>query len=71
MNKANSQEEQTPAQRITYHIEQLADWRGPMLARLRKLIHAAAPDIIEEWSRPGPVPVQPHGAGLLLNNQRP
>ncbi len=39
----------TPSQRITQQIAELADWRGKMLARLRKLILEAAPDITEEW----------------------
>jgi hypothetical protein len=34
---------------ITRRIEELADWRGAMLARVRELIHAADPDIEEEW----------------------
>jgi hypothetical protein len=38
-----------PSQLITNQIAGLADWRGPMLARLRELIHEAAPDITEEW----------------------
>lgn len=39
----------TPAQRITNQIAELADWRGPCLARLRALIHEAAPGVTEEW----------------------
>lgn len=38
-----------PSQLITNQIAELADWRGKMLARLRKLIHEADPDITEEW----------------------
>ena len=38
-----------PAQLITNQIAELADWRGQLLARLRELIHEAAPDITEEW----------------------
>ena len=34
---------------IDAKIEQLADWRGETLARLRQLIHAADPAIVEEW----------------------
>ena len=34
---------------ITRRIEDLDDWRGGMLARVRKLIHEADPDIREEW----------------------
>lgn len=39
----------TPAQLITNQIAALPDWRGKMLARLRKLILEAAPGITEEW----------------------
>jgi len=49
MKKANSKDDMTPSQRITDQIAELADWRGEMLARLRKLILEAAPDIVEEW----------------------
>ena len=34
---------------IDQQIADLGDWRGEMLARVRKLIHAAVPDITEEW----------------------
>ena len=38
-----------PSQLIDKQIAELGDWRGEMLARLRELIHSAAPDITEEW----------------------
>ena len=44
---------------IDAKIEQLADWRGETLARLRQLIHAADPAIVEEWKWRG-VPVWSH-----------
>ena len=34
---------------IDKQIAELADWRGPMIARLRKLIHEADRGITEEW----------------------
>ena len=34
---------------ITKRIEELGDWRGETLARIRQLIHDADPDILEEW----------------------
>jgi len=49
MKKADSEDGMTPSQLITNQIAELADWRGKMLARLRKLILEAAPDITEEW----------------------
>ena len=38
-----------PSERIDKQIAELADWRGQMIARLRKLIREADPDITEEW----------------------
>jgi len=38
-----------PSERIDKQIAELADWRGHMVARLRKLILEADPDITEEW----------------------
>jgi hypothetical protein len=35
--------------KITKRIEELGDWRGETLARVRQLIHASDPDIEEEW----------------------
>ena len=45
--------------RIDERIEELADWRGKTLARVRKLIHAADPAIVEEWKWMG-TPVFSH-----------
>ncbi len=60
--KKTNQDGLTPSQLITNQIAELADWRGKMLTRLRKLILGVAPDITEEWkwntpvwSRNGPV----------------
>jgi hypothetical protein len=44
------------AKKIDERIKQLGDWRGDMLARVRKLIKQAAPDVVEEWKWRG-VPV--------------
>jgi hypothetical protein len=38
-----------PSERIDQLIAGLTDWRGKMLANLRKVIHEADPEIIEEW----------------------
>jgi hypothetical protein len=40
---------------IDEKIEMLGDWRGRTLARLRALIRAADPDVVEEWKWGGPV----------------
>src|SRR3954471_7422114 len=39
----------TAAEKITNKIEELGDWRGETLARIRQLIHDADPEIEEEW----------------------
>src|SRR5215467_337673 len=44
-----------PSERITNYISELADWRGKLLARLRKLILEAAPRMVEEWKWNTPV----------------
>jgi len=44
-----SKDSLTPSQLITNQIAELAGWRGDLLARLRQLIHAAAPGLTEEW----------------------
>ncbi|MFY9855110.1 MAG: DUF1801 domain-containing protein, partial [Terracidiphilus sp.] len=38
-----------PSEIISKRIAEFADWRGKMLARLRKIILDADPEIIEEW----------------------
>jgi hypothetical protein len=35
--------------KITAKIEELGDWRGEALARMRKLIHDADPEVVEQW----------------------
>ncbi|KVL74202.1 DUF1801 domain-containing protein [Burkholderia ubonensis] len=58
MKKSESQHEngQSPSQRIDARIEELGDWRGEMLGRLRALVKEADPDVVEEWKWRG-VPV--------------
>jgi len=40
---------QSPSQLIDGRIKDLGDWRGQTLARMRALIHEAAPEVVEEW----------------------
>ena len=49
MKKANSSGGPSPSELINNQIAELGDWRGKMLARLRKAILEAAPEITEEW----------------------
>jgi hypothetical protein len=45
-----------PSEKIDARIEELGDWRGDVLAQVRKLIKEAEPDVVEEWKWRG-VPV--------------
>ena len=54
--KSGSKNAESPSELIDARIEDLGDWRGEMLARLRALIKAADPDVVEEWKWRG-VPV--------------
>jgi hypothetical protein len=56
MSASGADEDKTPAQRIDDRIAALGDWRGALLARLRALILAAEPEVVEEWKWRG-VPV--------------
>ena len=58
MEKTES-ETTSPSALIDARIAELADWRGETLARLRALVKAADPDIVEEWKWRG-VPVWEH-----------
>lgn len=49
----------SPSALIDARIKELGDWRGDMLARVRKLIHQADPKILETWKWRG-VPVFEH-----------
>ena len=51
------------SQNITQKIQELADWRGETLARVRQLIHDADPAIEEEWKWMG-TPVWSHDGGV-------
>ena len=58
--------------RIEEKIIELADWRGKMLARVRAIVHAADPEIVEEWkwakaTSPG-TPVFSHG-GIVCTGE--
>lgn len=54
-----SASEPTAAQRIDARIAELGDWRGAMLARLRAIVLAADPGMVEEWKWRG-VPTWSH-----------
>lgn len=45
----------SPAELIDARIEDLGDWRGEVLARIRDLIHEADPEVVEDWKWRVPV----------------
>ncbi len=52
-------DKRSPSELIDARIAELGDWRGEILARLRSLIKAADPEVVEEWKWRG-VPVWYH-----------
>ncbi|MEI2298707.1 DUF1801 domain-containing protein [Ensifer sp. MJa1] len=59
--------EASASERIDARIAELGDWRGDVLARLRKLIKEADPDVVEQWKWRG-VPVWEH-AGIICTGE--
>ncbi len=59
--------DKSPSQQIDARIEELGDWRGEMLARLRALVKAADPEVVEAWKWRG-VPVWEH-VGILCTGE--
>jgi hypothetical protein len=59
--------QKTPSQLIDARINELGDWRGMMLSRLRTLIREADPEVVEEWKWRG-VPVWSHD-GLICTGE--
>ena len=45
----------SPSRLIDARIEELGDWRGEVLGRLRALVHEADPEVVEEWKWEIPV----------------
>jgi len=68
MTKAASKAEASASEQIDQRIRELDDWRGETLARVRRLVHEADPEVVEEWkwqkaTSPG-TPVWSHGGGI-------
>jgi hypothetical protein len=61
MAKASASEAQSASDSITRRIAELGDWRGKTLARMRKLIHDADPEVVEEWKWMGTPIWSDHG----------
>ena len=57
----------SPSHLIDARIAELGDWRGEMLARVRKIIRQADPEVVETWKWRG-VPVWEH-AGIICTGE--
>ena len=64
---AADDEAPTPSEQIDARIEELGDWRGEMLGRLRGLVKEADPEVVEEWKWRG-VPTWYHD-GMLCTGE--
>ena len=67
MKKEASTEGRPASELIDERIATLGDWRGDTLARMRKLIQQAAPDVVEEWKWMG-TPVWSQG-GIICTGE--
>jgi hypothetical protein len=67
MTKSDATQAQSASDLITKRIAELGDWRGETLARMRRLIKAAAPEVVEEWKWMG-TPVWSHG-GIICTGE--
>ena len=67
MKNSDASENPSASDLITKRIADLGDWRGETLARMRKLIKAAAPDVVEEWKWMG-TPVWSHN-GIICTGE--
>ena len=67
MKRSELESSGSPSELIVARIEELGDWRGELLARLRALIKAADPEVVEEWKWRG-VPVWSHN-GLICTGE--
>ena len=72
MKKSGAGEGQSASELISKRIAELGDWRGKTLARMRKLIADADPDVVAEWkwvkpTKPG-TPVWSHD-GIICTGE--
>jgi len=67
MPKSESPKDQSPSKLIDGRIKELGDWRGETLSRIRTLIKAADPDVVEEWKWRG-VPTWYHD-GIICTGE--
>jgi hypothetical protein len=55
MKKSDPDDDRSAAEHIDKRIDELGDWRGETLSRMRKLIKEADADVVEEWKWANPV----------------
>ena len=67
MAKSEAEKSASPAQLIDARIEELGDWRGATLSRMRGLIMEADPQVLEEWKWMG-TPVWSHD-GIICTGE--
>ena len=67
MNKSGASQDQPASKLISKRIAELGDWRGKTLARMRKLIKEADPDVVEEWKWMG-TPIWSHD-GIICTGE--
>ena len=65
--KNNAPHGESASALIDQRIKELGDWRGKMLARVRRIIKEADPEIVEEWKWMG-TPVWSH-AGIVCTGE--
>src|SRR5580704_3993337 len=67
VNESGSSRVESASRLIDARIQELGDWRGKMLSRLRALIKQVDPEVVEEWKWMG-TPVWSHG-GLICTGE--
>lgn len=67
MNKSDASQGPSASELISERIAELADWRGETLARMRKLIKEADPQVVEEWKWRG-TPIWSHD-GIICTGE--
>jgi hypothetical protein len=72
MKKSGASQDQSASELISKRIAELGDWRGKTLSRMRALIKAGDPDVVEEWkwvkpTKPG-TPVWSHD-GIICTGE--
>ena len=65
--RVSGQQGKSPSQLIDARIEELGDWRGELLSRLRTLVKQSDPEVVEEWKWRG-TPVFSH-AGIVCTGE--